>query len=138
MMTDSGPVVLCYDGSDASAHAIRVAARLLGGRREAVVATVYTVHLADLMPVVDVMDRARRLAEDGARIAGEAGFDADHVGIDAVSIWKGLVDHAEQTMADVVVAGTTGTSALGTVLGSVAYNIAHHCRRPVLLVRKEH
>jgi nucleotide-binding universal stress UspA family protein len=36
-----------------------------------------------------------------------------------------------------VPAGTTGTSALSTVLGSVAYGIAHHCKRPVLLIRPD-
>ena len=135
-MTDSGPVVLCYDGSDVSIHAIREAALVLRGRR-AVVANVYTVKLADLMPVVDVMERARQTAAEGAQVAAEAGFEAEHVGIDSVSIWRGLVDYAEAQHAEVIVAGATGTSALGTVLGSVAYGIAHHCRRPVLLVRGE-
>lgn len=137
MTTDElGRVMLCYDGSDAAANAIRKAAGLLSERR-AVVASVYTIRITDLLPGVDVEERARSVAEEGAGIARGAGFEAEAVPLDTPAIWRGLVDYAERSRATVVVAGTTGTSAVGTILGSVAYGIAHHCKRPVLLVRPD-
>lgn len=137
-MTDepTNPVVLCYDGSDVARHAIRTAGRVLVGRT-AVVLSVYTINIADLLPGVDVHQRAHDLAQAGANIAREAGFEATGIDLDTPTIWKGLVDYAEEHNAEVVVAGTTGMSALSTVLGSVAYGVAHHCTRPVLLVRPD-
>ena len=140
-MTDTpddirGTVLLCWDGSEPCRNAIRTAARILAGR-EAVVANVYTLHLTDLLPGADIDGRARELAEQGAQFAREVGFNATAAAIDAPTIWKGIVDYAKRHEASVVVAGTTGTTSVSTVLGSVAYGIAHHCRRPVLLIRPE-
>jgi nucleotide-binding universal stress UspA family protein len=133
-----GPVVLCYDGSNASAAAIRAAAGLLQGRT-AEVLSVYVLHAGDLVPGgEDPDERTRTIAEEGVRIAREVGFDATPVTIDSPTIWHGIVRHAERRNAEVVVLGTLGTTALASVLGSVAYGVAHHCHRPVLLVRPDH
>lgn len=128
--------MLCYDGSDASAHAIRVAASRLRVT-EAVVVSVYSLHVADLLPGVDVEEKAKLQAQEGAVIATEAGFSATWVSLDAATIWKGLVEYAEQHQVEAVVVGTRGTSILSNVLGSVADGVAHHCKQPVLLVHHD-
>jgi nucleotide-binding universal stress UspA family protein len=130
----TGPVVLCYDGSEVSRNAIAVAATVVQPG-EAIVASIYELHVKDLLPGVDVNDRARQLAEEGSALANEVGFTATPVALGSGTIYRVLVEFAVQQRARVVVAGTSGRNSARAILGSVAYGIAHHCPRPVLLIR---
>ena len=94
-MIQNQTVLVAYDGSEEARHAIGVAARLLGPRRVDVVhvwepvasAAARSAIYADAgNGVVDDLAREVRTAEDtadeGARIARDAGFDARPVAVE--------------------------------------------------------
>ncbi len=144
-MTDK-PVLICYDGSDESQHAIDVAAGLLGARR-AIVLDVgppltpleSEVALSPAFPGGDVEDvnaddaltRARR----GPSHARQVGFTAEPRGQVAAPTWEGIVDVADEIDAAVIVTGSRGLTGLREqVEGSISHQIAEHAGRPVLIV----
>ena len=54
---------------------------------------------------------------------------------DAVTVWRAILEVAEEMNAAVVVVGARGRSGLGSaLLGSVSYGVAHNGKRPVLIV----
>lgn len=51
------------------------------------------------------------------------------------SVWKTILDVADEVDATLIVAGTHGTTAVESgLLGSVSNALVHHAHRPVLLV----
>ncbi len=144
-MTDA-PILICYDGSEESQHAIDVAADLLGARRAVVldVGAVLTQaeSYAALGPVVpgeafedlNLQDASQRAAA-GVAHAKAAGFDAEaRAELDAPT-WEGIVDVADELDAAVIVTGSRGLSGARSVLeGSVSRDVAEHAGRPILIV----
>ena len=81
-------------------------------------------------------------AEANAAIkATQAAFDAVGLQVDASVVeshspWRGIVEAAESTQADLIVMGSHGRSGLEKlVLGSVTQAVLAHTRLPVLVVR---
>ena len=152
--TADGPLLLCYDGSDEAAHAIERAGALLPGR-PAVVLTVWQP-LAGLNGIawsgagetpsaVDFtqLDRAAadngdQLSREGARIAEAAGLEVESVATKASgTVWKTILELAEEHDAATIVMGSRGLSGLSSMLlGSVSSAVAHHADRPALIVRQ--
>ena len=164
---ERGPVLLCYDGSDAARRAIELAGRVLGGG-EAIVLTVWESLGSAILrklpsgatefgrdargiaeDVVDELDAgtadaARASAAEGAALAAAAGFDARPLARRAlaraaerstVTVWRVVLDAADEEAAELVVLGSRGRSAIGSmVLGSVSYGVVHNSERPVLIV----
>jgi nucleotide-binding universal stress UspA family protein len=147
-----GPLLICYDGSDHAKHAITSAAELLGDRR-ALIVTVwqptadlstfagYTV-TADT-PNFAELDRAAaeaggRAADEGVRIAKEAGLEAEPLAIKAAGpVWKTIVDTADDCDAAAIVMGSRGlTGVRSMLLGSVSNAVAHHTERPTLVIHR--
>lgn len=91
-----------------------------------------------------VARRAEDTAADGAERAAAAGFDARPLAVralaraterDTVTVWRAILDMADDTDAAVLVLGARGLSTVGSVLlGSVSYGVVHHSTRPVLVV----
>jgi nucleotide-binding universal stress UspA family protein len=89
--------------------------------------------------------RAQETAAEGAELAMTAGFEAEPLAHRALSrtaerdtatIWRAVLDVADERDASVVVVGARGASALGAaLLGSVSYGLVHNSSRPVLVVR---
>jgi nucleotide-binding universal stress UspA family protein len=146
------PALLCFDGSSDARRAITEAATLLGGG-PAVVVHVWEPLSALVLrnplisspgPLVEQAaeldaagaEAAERLAEEGGEIARSAGFDAEVLCIkSAGGVWPRIVQIAEERDARAVVLGPRGLSTFGSVLlGSVSSGVAHHCRRPVLVI----
>lgn len=148
-MSDTGPALLCFDGSDEAAHAITAAAALVG-EREAIVLTV-AVPAADELPVDPVGDLvgrtsglyrewdeiathvAARHAAAGCELAREAGFEARAEvahGKPAAAILR----VAEDVDAAVIVLGSGRRGHVPGLLGSVAGRVAHHSSRPLLII----
>ncbi|MCX7240990.1 MAG: universal stress protein [Burkholderiales bacterium] len=56
--------------------------------------------------------------------------------IEAQRIWKGIVDEASATKADLIVMGSHGRSGVDKlVMGSVTQRVLQHTKLPVLVVR---
>jgi nucleotide-binding universal stress UspA family protein len=139
------PVLIAYDGSPGSAAAIEAAGRLLGPG-PATVATIWSpilvaapavggtpAYLADLEP--RFAQAAQATADEGARLARDAGFDAEGSASSEAPPWLGIVELAESLDAAVIVVGARGLSGFkSALLGSTSSGIVHHTKRPVLVV----
>jgi nucleotide-binding universal stress UspA family protein len=149
----TGGVLLCYDGSTESANAIARAGELLGERRATVVcvwsglsslmlhaplAGPPTGPIAEGADLIDEpeQERAARRADEGARLARAAGFDAHPLAVkEDRNVWHTLRDYAADHAVDVVVVGARGRSRVATVmLGGVSSGLVHHAPAPVLVV----
>ena len=142
-----GPLILCYDGSDAAERAIRIAPVLVGRGREARVLYAYKPTERSLgvaqgvaggridAPVLGEAE-AHGVVERGVAIARDAGFEADPLLLEADRRTAEIVaGKAEELDAPAIVIGTRGLSGLKTaVLGSVAREVVNAYHRPVVLV----
>ena len=157
MAPEAAPVLIAYDGENASRAAVRHAAELFGGR-PAVLATVWEPGLT-AVPValpgalgvttlppdpstIRAVDRRQRehasaVAADGAEFARSIGPVAEAKAVpDEVDVADTLVAIARERGAAVVVVGSHGISGLRSrLLGSVSRKVVDHCDRPVLVIR---
>jgi nucleotide-binding universal stress UspA family protein len=88
--------------------------------------------------------RAQATAAEGAELAVAAGFDAEPLARralartaerDTATVWRAILDIADECDAGLLVVGSRGVSALGrALLGSVSYGLVHNSNRPVLVV----
>jgi nucleotide-binding universal stress UspA family protein len=81
-------------------------------------------------------DAAAEAAEDAARRAREAGFDATPLAVrSAGPVWETIITIAGEHDAAVIIVGARGLSGIGrAVLGSVSERVARLAGRPVLVV----
>jgi nucleotide-binding universal stress UspA family protein len=147
-----GPLLLCYDGSEAAGRAIAAAAELLAERR-ALVLNVWeswvaeapalagassTVQgmAAELDEVAD--DQSDERAAEGVRLAARAGFDAEGASERASGpTWQAILTTADERSCAAVVVGSRGLTGISAALGSVSNGVVHHSLRPVLVVPGE-
>jgi nucleotide-binding universal stress UspA family protein len=139
-----GPVLFAYDGFDDAKAAIRQAGRQFRTGRSAIVLTVWEPFAS--MPFAStpstpggleqsIEREARRIADEGARLARTCGFDAQSVAERADPIWQRIVQSAEEHDASIIVLGAHGRTGTQLVaMGSVAAAAAEHTARPVLIV----
>jgi len=158
--TQAGPVIpvpaaavlLCYDGSETSKHAVAVAHQIAGDRPALVLhlweppgrawmtadafggTPAWGAEMTELDAVV--RERAGRLLADGVRLAREAGFDAQgRLESNPGAEWRAILDIADEVDASLIVVGARGLSAVqSALLGSVSNAVVHHAKRPVLVV----
>lgn len=150
-MTDtssSGPILIAYDGSDCSKAAVEEAGRQLRDDRRAIVLTVWEpldavpfwgVPMATMPSEMteQVVAQATGVAEQGAALSGEAGFEAETRVELGAPVWARIVETADEVGASVIVLGSHGRSSVGyAVMGSVATAVAHHAKVPVLITRE--
>lgn len=137
-LPQTGPALLCWDGSEAAANAIRGAATLLAPPRPAVVVFAHFPPKAEAgAGAPSVSDEAAEgVLASGVRIACEAGFDATGLRIASTSTAARVIsDAAEQHGARLIVLGQARRSALNRyLLGSVAREVLSAEHRPVILV----
>ena len=140
------PILICYDGSTGSVHAIEVAATLFGGRRAVVIDVAPTLTAGESLAMVggglpgNVFDglnlaSATERAEQGAKIARSSGFIAEPRGTVSAPTWEGIANVADELDAAVIVVGSRGlTGVRELVEGSLSHQLAEHAGRPVLIV----
>jgi nucleotide-binding universal stress UspA family protein len=140
------PILICYDGSEESLHAIAAAASLLGPRAAVVLdlAPALTpsesvAFATSALPGAEFEQLSETLAEDGANEgvarARAAGFDAAPRAGLAAPTWAGIVDIADELDSPVIVMGTRSLRAGHELLeGSVSHQVIRHSHRPVLVV----
>jgi nucleotide-binding universal stress UspA family protein len=141
---DDAPILICYDDSEGSRHAIDAAARLFADRRAVVldIAPLLTVaesyaSLGAVTPEFEDLNRrdAESRAQVGAELARAAGFTAEaRAELDAPT-WQGIVGVADDIDAAVIVIGSRGLTGFREAFeGSVSHEVAGHAGRPVLIV----
>ena len=150
MPPEHDSIVIAYDGSENARHAIAVAARELGPRQADVVhaweplssatsrLAIYAVALgAAAEDELELeAERARATAEEGARVARDAGFDAKAITLRSDGpVGGAIVEYVEEHAPGVVVMGTRGLSGARSVIaGSVSHHVTQHVHTPVLTV----
>lgn len=139
-----GPILICYDGSPGSRHAITAAGSLLVGRDAVVldvgpldvVAETYAAAGSGAADVsLAVFEGTLAQAEAGAELARQAGFKAEpRAEVDAPT-WRGILKVADEIDAAAIVVGSHGFTGLRELIeGSVSHDVAEHAGRPVLVV----
>jgi nucleotide-binding universal stress UspA family protein len=147
-----GPLLVCYDGSEDAKHAIESAASLIGNR-QALIATVWQpfagmesltwsgttasgVNFVELDHAA--AEGGARTADDGVRIAREAGLDAEPVTEKSAGpVWKTILELADRHDAAAIVMGCRGFTGIRSVLlGSTSSAVVHHADRPTLVVHR--
>ncbi len=143
-----GPVLLCDDGSADAASAVVAAAGLLEQRDaialhvwqppSAAIGAMAGFQVVAVPPELDgqASQYAERLAQQAADRAGQAGFDARPLAVEAVGpAWQVIVEVGRQHDAAVIVVGARGLTGLKhALLGSVSEKVARHADRPVLIL----
>jgi nucleotide-binding universal stress UspA family protein len=139
-------ILICYDGSEESGHAIDAAAALLGSRRAVVLDVGPVLTEAESVAAISSvvpgtafedlnLDSALERARAGVERAEAAGFTAEPRGELDAPTWQGIVDVADEIDAAVIVIGSRGLKGAREVFeGSTSHNVAEHARRPVLIV----
>jgi nucleotide-binding universal stress UspA family protein len=152
MTASNGPLLLCYDGSEDAKYAIAQAGELLTVR-PALVLTVWqptaalgsfawggeTAGMVDFAKLDSAgADDAGRIADEGVRLAREAGFEADAVAVRATGpVWRAIVETADANDAAAIVMGSRGLTGIRSVLlGSVSSAVVDHAERAVFVVHR--
>jgi nucleotide-binding universal stress UspA family protein len=148
---DSPAILICYDGSDGAVKALSAAAKLFPGAR-ATIAFAWKPPLPYggisyggqiILPPEIQQEIAQKAREEAERLVGAAVERARSEGLDAttdvreskVPIWRQLLAAADDIDADVIVAGSRGYGEVkALLLGSTSQALAHHSRRPLLIV----
>jgi nucleotide-binding universal stress UspA family protein len=156
----AAPILIAYDGSPSADHALREAGRLLPGRR-ALVVVVYKqgigFEVMDLPTATiglppapidvrtaleldqDLAERSQKLAQQGAELAREAGFDPEPLAVaDDVDtpVAETIVTVAKEQGADAIVVGAHGHGRLSeVVLGSTSRDVIRRAPCPVVVAR---
>jgi nucleotide-binding universal stress UspA family protein len=143
---NDAPILICYDGSEPSRRAIRVAAAILGSRTAVVldVAPLFTpmesyAVAASAASVVEFerqhTEEALTRAVEGAELAADARFTATPLGAVAAPTWEGILDAADGCGASMIVIGSHGRTGVHEFFeGSVSHDVAKHSPLPVLVV----
>jgi nucleotide-binding universal stress UspA family protein len=156
-----GPVVIGYDGSAAADEAIRESGELLG-KRPALVLTVWKSDLGfelvqtppgslRLEPAVldisaalemnrELAEHAQRIAQHGAGLAREAGFEADGLAVadePSETVADTIVRIARERDAQAVVLAAHDKGRLSEILlGSTSREVVRRAEQPAVIVRE--
>ena len=145
-------LLICYDGSDDAKQAIARAAPLFPGRTAIVLHVWEPLKDAASVPPVPGLhgaleaglmemdqigeDVSRRTAEEGAKLATSAGFEAEPSSVCAPGrAWRNILRFAREHDVDAIVIGRRGLGgAERALIGSVSAAVVHHADRPVLVL----
>ncbi|WP_193767765.1 universal stress protein [Halorientalis pallida] len=133
-------ILVPTDGSTGTAHVAMQALDLA----EQYDSTVYVLHVVDetASSLLEATGSENELEEQGERAVERIERMAQVHGVDTVTEIRtgdpasGIIDYAEETEADLIVAGTHGRSGVQRrLIGSVAERLVRHATCPVMTVR---
>lgn len=145
------PILICYDGSSSAQRALKVAAHVLGERPavllhvwnppERIIADAFGVGVHEHAPSYEHLEelsrqRAGEVLDGGVSLAEQLRLSVtSRLERDQSTVWKTIVDVSDELVAELIVCGTHGHTAVETdLLGSVSNALVHHATRPVLVV----
>ena len=153
MPEDSRPILICFDSSEPSRHAIAEAARLFPGSRAVVLhvwrsiestaayrysAAGLTGALREAMEELESAGREAAEAEaaKGVQLARDAGLEAEPLVVEAADHADAIVaEQADRVDARLVVMGSRRLGAIQAMaLGGFSAAALHSSTRPVLVV----
>ncbi|MFI6814045.1 universal stress protein [Nonomuraea sp. NPDC050328] len=145
-------ILIAYDGSEDAKAAIEYAAKHLKPE-PVVVLSVWEPLLVQLRhypaagaallaadPSAESQAAAEHNAAEGAELAKQAGLTevSARAVADTESIWRTILDTADDIDASVIVTGSRGLNGVASVLlGSVSNHVLHHARRPIMVVPRK-
>jgi nucleotide-binding universal stress UspA family protein len=140
--SDNRPILLCYDCTDSSRHAIEVAGALFHGRHAIVLHIYLPTRAMAAAPAgapcteQTIRQGALKLADEGVRIAVSAGFDAvpEVAACGSHGAAHAILDAAAQYDVGLIVLGARASSPFPFPPGSVSHGVAQHTFLPILLV----
>ncbi|GAA4052878.1 universal stress protein [Nonomuraea soli] len=143
-------ILIAYDGSSDAKAAVEFAAKHFKDA-PTVVVSVWEPLLVQLRhypaaapalladdPSPEAQALAEKYAQEGADLARAAGLsEVSHRAVaDTESIWKTIVEVADELGSDVIVIGSRGLKGIPSLLlGSVSNHVLHHSKRPTLIVK---
>jgi len=155
-MAADRPLLICFDDSEPSRHAIAEAARLFPGARAVVLHVWASIEstpayrysaagasgmLKEAMEELDSAGQraAQEIADHGAQLAREAGLDAEALAVEVKNhASSSVAEEAERLDASAVVMGSRGLGPLQSLaLGGFSTSALHRLHRPVLVVPAE-
>lgn len=154
-MTGPQKVIVCFDGSEGSTHALELAAQLFPGAHATIVvvwrpAVPYGglgyggtfILPPDIQDDIKTKTRqdAEKRADDGVSRARTLGLAADTVVRETTGpVWRELLGAADDAEADAIVVGSRGFGEIkALMLGSTSQALAHHAQRPLVIVPTPH
>lgn len=148
-------ILICYDGSPSARRALEVAGHTLSGTPtvllhvwnppERIIADAFGVGVHEHAPTYEHLEelsrqRAGEVLAEGMSLAEELRLSATaRLERDQSTVWKTIVDVADELTSELIVCGTHGHTAVEPdLLGSVSNALVHHTTRPVLVVPTPH
>ncbi|MEK8132448.1 universal stress protein [Paenibacillus filicis] len=140
-------ILVAYDGSEISERALEAGARLAALSPDAKLQVIHVFYWPTLVVgeafVAASPSAAKEEYEYTVALEQRAKAHASEFGALNVEVTtqqgspaKVILEHAEESGADVIVIGSRGLSGLSEfVLGSVSHNVVQHARIPVLVVK---
>ena len=130
-----GTIVIGYDGSEPSKHALERAAALAEGGKVIVVSAAHALvsRAGQVVDPVEDDDSARNLAEAKTRLAA---LHVDATLVEGVGDPAAVIAaEADQAGADLIVVGSNGKNLIERLLaGSVSTGVANKAKTDVLVV----
>jgi len=144
-----GKVIVCFDGSNDSIKAIKLAGSFASNyQSEVTIVHVYSspavgFSAASGIPIPDYKaledakkETAKSVLAKGVRAASDEGFKAKGELIEAPSVVEAMVEFATTEKADLIIVGTRGmTGFKKLILGSVSSGLVNHAPCNVLVAR---
>ena len=145
----SGPLLVCYDGSEGAKAALAAAAEVLAPHASVVAcywqpfaasAKRFGLDIRELVQDPSDINRrevalAAELADEGAWLARAAGLDAEGRAVEIDGpIAEAILSYADELDATAVVLGSRSRSSIRSLLlGSIATEVVQRATRPVFL-----
>lgn len=155
-MSDASPttMLIAYDGSPESSHALEFAARLLSPKEVEIITVWEPLHRQAarhhgahemMVPVGTTSDKpsenaafsaAQTTCQQGVELAKSLGLVARGYLVESSSaVWSAIVEAARELSPDVIVTGSRGIAGFQSLLKtSTSDNVLHHSGLPVFVV----